>query len=345
MDRTGLFIAIRTLAIGGVGAALAWLVAMPAPFLTGPAILVTLCGLAGLDMSVPTGVRNVVFVVIGLTMGQTVTPEVIEAVRHWPVTLAMLAALLVAIIALTQIMLSRGWRMDRTTGLLCASPGHLSYVLGLTEGVKADLRTVSIVQSIRVLCLTLIVPVAVALAGPLPEASAATPPVLGLPALALVLAGAFAAGFLLDRLRLPAAYVIGSMVVGAVLHGTRIVTGVVPPDLALAAFVAMGSLIGTRFSGVTLAELRRSAGAGLAVTALATALAIIFSALAARLTGFDLVTVLIAFAPGGVETMSAMSVLLGLDPTFVAAHHVARLMLLTFIVPVFVLGWRRDRAP
>lgn len=342
MDRDGLFTTMATLAIGAAGAATAWLLALPAPFLTGPALFVTACGLAGVRTAIPTVLRNAVFIVIGLSMGQTVTPEVIEAVRRWPVTLVTLAALLFAIIALTQAMLARWWSMDRTTGLLCSSPGHLSYVLGLTEGVKADLRTVSIVQSIRVLCLTLIVPVVVAFAGPLPALSGAEPRVVGAPMLLVLLGGAAAAGLGLQRLRLPAAYLMGGMLIAALLHATRVVSGVVPPALVVVAFIAMGCLIGTRFSGVTLAELKRTAGAGLAVTALAVALAAAFAAVAARLTGFDPVAVLIAFAPGGVETMAAMSVLLGVDPTFVAAHHVARLLMLTFIVPVFVLG--RGRA-
>ena len=67
-----------------------------------------------------------------------------------------------------------------------------------------------------------------------------------------------------------------------------------------------------------------------------------FAVLAHWLTGMDLIAVLIAFAPGGLETMAAMSVVLGIDPTFVASHHVARLLMLTVIVPIFVLRGRRD---
>jgi len=52
--------------------------------------------------------------------------------------------------------------------------------------------------------------------------------------------------------------------------------------------------------------------------------------------------VLIAFAPGGLETMAAMSVILGIDPTFVATHHIARLLMLTVIVPVFVIRSQRN---
>jgi len=51
--------------------------------------------------------------------------------------------------------------------------------------------------------------------------------------------------------------------------------------------------------------------------------------------------VLVAFAPGGLETMIAMGAVLGVVPGFVAACHVARLMVLTVLVPA-MLGRVRD---
>ncbi|PWV97487.1 hypothetical protein DFR52_10610 [Hoeflea marina] len=342
MSMTEVWIAARTLALGALGAGIAWALGFPAPYLTGPAVAVTLSGLFGIQTAVPLLLRSVVFVIIGLSMGQSVTPEVLEAIGHWPLTLAALGASLFAIILFTRLMLVRQWGMDPTTALLSSSPGHLSYVLGLTEGVKADLKTVSIVQSIRVLCLTLIVPVVVTLMGPLPVLSGLPPAETALLPLLACIALAGAAGYGLDRLKLPAAYLIGGLVVSAILHVTGTVAGVVPAPLTLSAFVCMGCLIGTRFSGVTRAELARATGAGLAVTLLAVVLATVFAVIASYATGLELTSVLIAFAPGGVETMAAMSVLLGVDPTFVATHHVARLLMLTFIVPFFVL--RRKQA-
>jgi uncharacterized membrane protein AbrB (regulator of aidB expression) len=73
-------------------------------------------------------------------------------------------------------------------------------------------------------------------------------------------------------------------------------------------------------------------------------LAGIFAVIAAEITGMDVVAVMIAFAPGGLETMAAMSVILGIDPTFVASHHVARLLMLTVIVPFLVLRGRANKS-
>lgn len=329
---------LLTLAIGAVGAAVFVALSFPAPYLTGPATSVTLAGLAGIrTAALPQHLRDVVFIILGLTIGQGVTPEVLDAIRAWPITLISLAGSLFAIIFLTRALLIRYWSMDRLTAFLSSSPGHLSYVLGLTEGVKADLTTVSIVQSIRVLALTLLVPAAIAVTGRIPERPAVVPQeTTAIPLIVMILIAA-AAGYLLKRAGLPAAYLIGGMLVSIGLHVTGLVEGVMSYWLATLAFVSMGALIGSRFSGVTWQRLRLALSAGAAVTLLGMALAGMFAVIASWLTGMDLTAVLIAFAPGGLETMAAMSVILGIDPTFVASHHVARLLMLTVIVPFFVL--------
>lgn len=336
-------IPLITFGIAALGAAVTYGLGFPAPFLTGPAMAVTLAGLAGLrTAALPQRARDAVFVILGLTIGQGVTPEVLDAVRAWPVTLAALGASLFAIIFVTRAALVRFWSMDATTAFLSSSPGHLSYVLGLTEGVKADLKTVSIVQSIRVLALTLIVPVAVTVTGQIPEKATAGPPeTAAAPLIAMILVAGIA-GYLLNRLKLPAAYLIGGMLVSVVAHVSGLVTGVMSFWLAAAAFIALGGLIGSRFSGVTWPELQRAFSAGIMVTALGVILAGAFALAAHWITGIDLMVILIAFAPGGLETMAAMAVILGIDPTFVATHHVARLLMLTTIVPVFLLSGRRD---
>lgn len=336
--------ALITFGIAALGAVLTFALSFPAPFLTGPAIAVTLAGLAGIRTAAPPRrARDAVFIILGLTIGQGVTPDVLEAMRTWPVTLAALAGSLFAIIWLTPALLVRFWSMDATTAFLSSSPGHLSYVLGLSEGVKADLRTVSIVQSIRVLALTLLVPIAVTLTGQVPQQALEVPAETApLPLLAMILVAGMA-GYLLERLRLPAAYLIGGMLVSVVAHVTGLVSGVMNYWLAAAAFVSLGGLIGSRFSGVTWMQLRHAFGAGILVTVLGVVLAAAFAVIAHWITGMDLIAILIAFAPGGLETMAAMSVILGIDPTFVASHHVARLLMLTAIVPIFLMRGRRDR--
>lgn len=327
---------LLALIIGAFGAGFAYAVGFPAPFLTGPAILVSLAGLTGLRLEVPKWLAQLCFVVIGLSIGAGVSPEVLVSARQWPASFLLLAVALYAILSLSGLALRRFFGYDRMTALLASSPGHLSYVLGLSADINADIRLITLVQSMRLLFLTLIVPVAISFVG--------TPPADGLPLVQetppvplLVMFGlSIALGLVLMRLHVPAALLIGGMIVSTAAYLSGTVSGAIPSWLVIPAFLIMGTLIGTRFSGVTLQMLRSTFWAGLTSTAISSAVAAFFAILVAIWLGLPVGQLLVAFMPGGVEAMIAMAVLLDADPTFVAAHHIARLFILTALVPLMI---------
>ncbi len=325
-----------TLAIGGLGAALFWLIGFPMPFLTGPAALVTLAALRGVPMAVPTPARNLCFLVLGLNIGASVTPEVLETAAQWPASLALLTGLLVVSMVSGTKLLERGFGFDRTSALLGATPGHLSFVLGLTVDRQLDLDRIAVVQSVRVLVLTLLLPIPLVLMGGTEALFPGGARPMTPASVLILLAASVAVGLIFKRLRVPAPYLLAAMAVSGLGHATALTPGAPPPGLAEIAFVAMGCIIGTRFNGIALDDLRRSALAGLAVTGLFTALALAGAVMLGVSLGIDPRLLFIAYAPGGLEAMAAMSVQLGLAPAVVAAHHVLRLVILSVLIPVFL---------
>ena len=154
-----------TLALGAGGAGLFWLIGFPAAVLTGPAAVVSIATIFGLRTGVPDLVRDACFLTLGISIGSTVTPEVIATAISWPLSLLVLTLSLAASILVVRRILAAGFGFDRMTALLASTPGHLSYVLGLSTDIKADVPRVALVQSIRVLMLTLLVPVLIVLWG------------------------------------------------------------------------------------------------------------------------------------------------------------------------------------
>ena len=326
-----------TLAVGGVGAFVAVVMHLPAPYLTGPAALVTLAGVLGLRTRVPLPLRNGCFLVIGTSMGTGVNPEILAAAAQWPLSLAALASALLVIFLGGATLLQRWLAFDRISALLAATPGHLSYILSLSADTKSELSTITVAQSLRVLILTLLVPLAVALLTDADLSMSARPEaVMALAQLVLILVLAAGLGVVLQRLRLPAAFLMGGFILSALSHGTGVMSGLVPGWVAIPSFAIMGTLIGTRFSGITLAQILRASSAAALLTALAL-VATLGAALAMHWAlGLPVTNLLIAYAPGGLETMAAMSVMLDADPAFVAFHHAFRILLLTFLVPAFL---------
>lgn len=328
--------ALPTLAVAACGALAATAIGFPAPFLTGPAAAVAIANLAGLSCRLPNVLAATALVLIGMNIGAGVTPEVFETARRWPFSFVMLALSLVAIMSGSSLWLRRSRGYDRATALLTSAPGHLTFVMGLSTETNADIRRVALVQTLRVLTLTLIVPIFVSLFGAAPSTAAADITVMSPAVIVVVFLLSVAIGRGLRKLKVPAALLIGAMLVSTAGHLTGIVEGAMPGWLAVPAFLIMGAMIGARFSGVTPAMLKQSLFAGVGVTVIAMTLAGMCAVVVIGMFDLPAGQVLIAFMPGGVEAMIAMAVILDADPTFVAAHHVARLFMLTFLVPLML---------
>ncbi len=329
-----------TLAVAACGAGLAWVLSIPAYLLTGPALAVSLAGVAGLRMQIANPLRDAAFIGIGIGIGATVTPETTAAMLRWPLAFVVMAVMFAIVMWACARLLRVVYGFDRDSAILAAAPGHVSFVIGLSTETGVDTLRVTLVQSVRLLALTLIVPLIAWLLG---MEIAANPlsgsDVLGWGHFAVLAAVSLVVGLVLKRLRLPAALLIGAMVVSGLGHGGGVVSGGLEPWLGMVCLVVLGALIGTRFTGVTVAQVRATLAAGLAVTALATLISAIVALGVAAALGMGPATVLAAFAPGGFETMIAIGAALGGDAGFVAAAHVIRLMVLTLLIPA-MLGRR-----
>ena len=323
------------LLIGITGAATAWWFKVPAPFLTGPAAFVSVAGVLGAACRIPDRLRDACFIVIGLSLGSSVTPEILNAAAAWPVSLVGMCISVGLVMLAGGLMFQRVFGMDRKTALLASSPGHLSYVIGFSADIGADTAIISVIQSMRILFLTLAVPVAVAL---LTDADMTMRAPIGhvLPLIHLAVLAILSAifGAVLVKVKVPAAFLISGMIISSIGHATNVTPGTVTSEISTAAFIVMGTLIGTRFSGVTLNALRKAAFGGIVLTLMGLIISIFAAAIISYSLGLPLIDVIIAFAPGGLETMIAMGAIVGADPAYVAIHHVARLFFLSVFVPL-----------
>jgi hypothetical protein len=326
---------VATLVVAVAGALLAWAVHAPVYMLTGPAAAVSLAGLAGLRVQIDPRFRDVCFVVLGLTVGAGFSAEALGTMVRWPLAFAVMTALTWATMASCRAVLVRGFGFARHTALLAGAPGHLSFVIAMAESAGRDVARVSLTQSVRLLLLTLVVPF-VALAMGVDLDAGMIPDGTGWPIwlLAVLAVGAVLAAKVLGRWGVPAPLLIGAMLVTGVWQLSGVMPGVMPDWLVMPAYVALGALIGTRFSGVTGAALLRNLGAGFAITGVAVLYSSVAAVVVAVLLGMPPSHVLLAFAPGGIETMIAMGVVMGVVPGFVAACHITRLMVLSVLLPL-----------
>ena len=336
--------ATLTAAVAAVGALAFWALGFPAPWLVGAVMTTSAASLAGWITPLPDRLRDVVFVLLGASMGSAVTPDTVTGVLAWPGSMAALGVAVAAMVAASYLILRRGFGWDRVTAFYASPPGALSVTLALASTTSADMSKVAVVQVFRVFVLVLAAPIAIAGShAPAPMQA----PVAGLAGMAAILGAGFCGALAFRLMRLPGGLMVGAFLASATLHATGVTTERLPDWLALPTFMALGAIVGTRFAGLSPRDLVPLMRASLASFAATAGLGVAFAIAVGWSLGLPAAQVFVAFAPGALEAMMLTAYLLGLDPAYVGAHHVARFVALSFAVPVVarMIGAHAAKAP
>jgi membrane AbrB-like protein len=150
-----------TLAIAVAGGAVFHLAGLPAAWLSGAMILVAAATLAGVPTVMPNKFRDGLFVLLGISMGAGVQPEVVERVSEWPLSMAMLLLVVVGVTIAGYCVLRYAAHWPKETAFFGAIPGTLAYVIALASERRADLPRIASTQSVRLFFLIALLPFAV----------------------------------------------------------------------------------------------------------------------------------------------------------------------------------------
>ena len=313
------------------------LLGIPAAWMSGAMVAVAAWGASGRGRPLPRPLVDAAMLVSGATMGAGVTPETLAAAARYPASLAVLALSVAAVTGTSMLWLTRvaGWRRD--DALLASAPGAFSTVLVIAAERKASVGAIAVVQSLRLFVLIALLPSLVVWLGggnPGSRLPGEGLPVEGPAGLFAVLAGGLALGLAFERLRIAAPILLGATLVSASLHATGLSPGVVPPPLALVGLVLIGAFIGERFRTLRLPALRATLAAAAGSLVLTVTVATAFAAAASALAGVGFPDAMVAFAPGGLEAMMVLALVLGLDPLYVGVHHLARFLGTAMALPL-----------
>ena len=148
-----------------VGGAVFGLAGIPAGWMSGAILAVAGLGILGRTMHFPDPLARGLFVLIGITLGGGVTPETLNTMAAWPLSLLALAIsmALVTIASASYLRFVHGW--DGVSALLGAAPGALSQSLMLATDYRVDVRRIATVQTVRLFVLIVVLPAAFGFAG------------------------------------------------------------------------------------------------------------------------------------------------------------------------------------
>ena len=315
---------------GAVAGAIIWSAVLPA-------------GLAA-RARLPRPLVDGAMILAGVVMGAGITPEALEAIGSYPFSILALTLAVIAVTTGCAAFLIRVYGWKRDDAVLASIPGALTAVLAVSVDRRADVGRIAIIQSFRLLVLMAILPFLVSLTsdGDPRALVGAGQEVAGPGAFALMLAAALMVGLLFERLGVAAPLLLGATLASAILHVTEIAPGVVPPEIATAGFVVIGIYIGERFTTLDRSSILPMIGAASGVFLIGLAISAAFALATVWIVGIGTGEALVAFAPGGLEAMVVLALVLGLDPLYVGVHHTYRFIGIGFALPLL---FRNDRSP
>ena len=324
---------LRALGLGSLGGYLCHLAGIPAPWLAGSLMATIIAIYTHQGLELPEALRTVAFLLLGIQTGTSVNADTLERAAQWPLSILCLAITVGLIVWACTVYYARFRDWDGPTALFASLPGALSLVILLAGSSGADMRRVTIAQSIRLFFLIAALPALIKYISP-QHVSGNSVAVMGSAwEIAVLVVASAAAGLLFARLKIPAGLILGPSLVSAGLGMTGIVHGAAPNSILVPANIILGVMIGLRFKGISLAELRVDFSGGLAGFMIAMVIAIAGAAITSAVADLPLALTLLAFAPGGLEAMTIMAFALNLDPAYVAAHQVARYIGMVLLMP------------
>jgi uncharacterized protein len=325
---------LEMLAIASVGGVLFLFGHLPGGLISGAMIAVGIAAIAGRPLHMPPILAQAVLVLLGISLGSLVSQQLLHNMSAYPLTIALLALATFCSTFGSSLYLQRlhGW--DQTSALLAGSPGALSQITMLAAEKGADVAGIAVVQTIRVIILTALLPVLLALTGIAPSSPPAAAVAIATPLeLTGLIAASVAAALVLRLINFPASWMFGAMIGSSVLHGTGVIEGGLPQSVRNVALVGIGALIGARFARMKVRTLLSHVNAGLGSFAVAIVISAVFVMVIALTTHVRFGDIVVAFAPGAMDAMLALALTLHIDPIFVGAHHLSRFVFVTIATP------------
>lgn len=326
------------LLIGLIGGAVFAYLDLPLPWMLGAMAATMGASLAGAEIALPQSIRKPVIGVVGVALGSAFTPDRLEGMAAWLPSLGVLPVYVAVIGCLILFYLRRVAIFDGKTAFFAATPGGLSEMVLLADQQGADMRSVALFHSARLVLIVFSIPVLANLVVTLEPVSAiSTGEETLTPGQFLLLAGTLIVGWVLAiPLRLPSPSFMGPLFLSSAIHLSGVTDASPPFVIVAAAQLAIGTSVGCRFSGVPLGLIVKTltVGAGGALAMFLVTLLFAFGLHAA--TGSPLALLLLALIPGGFPEMSLIALGMGFDPAFVVTHHGVRVLLVVaFTLPVY----------
>src|SRR6266478_4039080 len=309
---------------------------MPLAWMLGACLFTTVAAFAGLRVGMRVPLRQGMIIVLGVLLGSGFSPDLVQRLGQWAISLAIVSAMTVTGAGLCYLWLRRFTDWNRPTCYFAAMPGGLNDMTILGGAMGGQERAIALAHALRILTVVMTIPVWYRLVNGAQTSVLAMvhgPTGNDWKDYATLIACGILGAAIGRLLRLPAAFMMGPMILSAAAHLGGLTNSKPPGELVAAAQVVVGAGIGCRFVGAAIDKLHKEMAASIGAALILIGCAVIFAKLSVAITALNLDATVLSYAPGGFAEMSLIGLALGIEVAMVATHHLFRLFLIVLTSP------------
>ena len=320
---------------------------VPLAWFLGPMLVTSVVTLGGVKTKMPRLVLSTVLIFLGLYIGNYVDKSLFSQIHQWAWTSLIMLAYIIISVLLVSKYLQKFSGYGKKTSVFSAAPGALGPLLILAEDEKSDLSQVATAHLIRLIIIITVFPFIV-------NSFHDTESIQiiesindnqNISHLLILIVLSIILIILFDKLKLPAAFLAGTLVASGFLQITEIASYKLPENIIDYCLLILGASVGCRFADKTFKEVAKNTVHSFVATLLLVLLGLAAAIVAGYVIDKNFFTLLLSYCPGGIYEVAVIAIFFDLDPEFVSFHHIIRLLMILFVVPLILKFIYKNKKP
>ena len=311
---------------------------IPLAWFLGPMLITSLASLMGLKTKMPRLVLSSILIILGLYIGNYIDKDLFNQMQDWIWTSFIMLIYIILSVLIVSKYLEKFSKYEKKTSIFSAAPGALGPLMILAEDARTDLSQVATSHLIRLIIIITVFPFIVNSFYSVDNVNISEKLITNqnLYQLLILILSSVILILFFDKLKVPAALLTGTLVASGLLQITEIASYQISPDIINYCLLILGSSVGCRFADKTFNEVAKNTFHSFIATSLLVTLGFAAAFVASLIIEKNFFTLLLSYCPGGIYEVAVIAIFFDLDPEFVSFHHIIRLLMILFIVPIIL---------
>lgn len=278
--------------------------------------------------------------ILGITIASAFEPQILDSLVHYTTSILIIIPFVLSVAYIGTLYYHQILGFDKFTSFFSAVPGGILEMIVLSKEFKSDIKQVATAQSIRLLMIIFTLPFVldyfgdIRLVGNFPITKSIIH--FSLKDLAFMILAIISGIFFGKKFRLIGSYMVGPMILGVVFYFFGLIEQKPPDEIVKLVQVILGVNIGLSFDEISLKMILKSTLTTLGYFIILCLISAFFIFIVHNITKLSLLSVILAFSPGGQSEINLIAITINADVPYIALHHLFRVFFIIAIMPNFL---------